>query len=114
LPASQSPSGSSESHCSTPGVVDSTCHASDSTISPGALDPSASTAWPTSRARRAPAATALAKAEPKTLRYRLLHVAARLTRGQRRRWLRIGRRCRWAIDLARAFARVAALPQPAT
>jgi hypothetical protein len=57
---------------------------------------------------------ALAKAEPKTLRYRLLHVAARLTRGQRRRWLRIGRRCRWAIDLARAFARVAALPQPAT
>lgn len=27
----------------------------------------------------------LAKAEPKTLRYRLLHVAARLTRGQRRR-----------------------------
>jgi hypothetical protein len=26
----------------------------------------------------------LAKAEPKTLRYRLLHVAARLTRGQRR------------------------------
>jgi hypothetical protein len=28
----------------------------------------------------------LAKAEPKTLRYRLLHVAARLTRGQRRLW----------------------------
>jgi hypothetical protein len=26
----------------------------------------------------------LAKAEPKSLRYRLLHVAARLTRGQRR------------------------------
>ena len=33
----------------------------------------------------------LAKAEPKALRYRLLHVAARLTRGQRRCWLRIQR-----------------------
>jgi hypothetical protein len=33
----------------------------------------------------------LAKAEPKTLRYRLLHVAARLTHGQRRLWLRIQR-----------------------
>src|SRR3954447_3222492 len=33
----------------------------------------------------------LAKAEPKTLRYRLLHVAPRLTRGQRRLWLRIQR-----------------------
>ena len=32
----------------------------------------------------APATAHLAKAEPKTLRYRLLHVAARLTRGQRR------------------------------
>jgi len=33
--------------------------------------------------------TDLARVEPKTLRYRLLHVAARLTRGQRRVWLRI-------------------------
>jgi hypothetical protein len=31
----------------------------------------------------------LAICEPKALRYRLLHVAARLTRGQRRLWLRI-------------------------
>jgi Transposase DDE domain group 1 len=58
--------------------------------------------------------TALATAEPKTLRYRLLHVAARLTRGQRRTWLRIDRRWRWAIDLAGAFGRLAALPQPIT
>ena len=58
--------------------------------------------------------TALAKAEPKTLRYRLLHVAARLTCGQRRVWLRIDRQWRWAVDLARAFARIAALPQPIT
>ncbi len=31
----------------------------------------------------------LAACEPKTLRYRLLHVAARITRGQRRTWLRL-------------------------
>jgi hypothetical protein len=54
----------------------------------------------------------LAKAEPKTLRYRLLHVAARLTRGQRRLWLRIQRSWPWAHDLAAAFARLAALPVP--
>jgi len=56
----------------------------------------------------------LAKAEPKTLRYRLLHVAGRLTRGQRRTWLRLDRYWRWAIALARAFARAATLPQPMT
>ena len=55
----------------------------------------------------------LAKAEPKTLRYRLLHVAARLTRGQRRFWLRIQRTWPWARELAAAFTRVAALPVPA-
>jgi hypothetical protein len=55
----------------------------------------------------------LAKAEPKTLRYRLLHVAARLTRGQRRCWLRIQRSWPWARDLTEAFARLAALPVPA-
>ena len=54
----------------------------------------------------------LAKAEPKTLRYRLLHVAARLTRGQRRLWLRIQRTWPWAHDLAAAFARLATLPVP--
>jgi hypothetical protein len=54
----------------------------------------------------------LARAEPKTLRYRLLHVAARLTRGQRRRWLRIQRSWPWAHDLAAAFGRLAALPVP--
>jgi len=55
----------------------------------------------------------LAKAEPKTLRYRLLHVAARLTRGQRRCWLRIQRTWPWARDLVTAFARLATLPIPA-
>lgn len=55
----------------------------------------------------------LARAEPKTLRYRLLHVAARLTRGQRRTWLRIQRSWPWARQLAAAFARLGALPVPA-
>jgi hypothetical protein len=55
----------------------------------------------------------LASAEPKTLRYRLLHVAARLTRGQRRCWLRIQRTWPWAPDLAAAFTRLATLPVPA-
>lgn len=54
----------------------------------------------------------LAKAEPKTLRYRLLHVAARLTRGQRRLWLRIQRSWPWAHDLVAAFAQLATLPAP--
>jgi hypothetical protein len=56
----------------------------------------------------------LAKAEPKKLRYRLLHTAARLTRGGRRTWLRIAEHWPWARDLAAAFARLAALPRPQT
>lgn len=54
----------------------------------------------------------LARAEPKTLRYRLLHVAARITRGGRRRWLRIQHTWPWATDLAAAFTRLATLPVP--
>jgi hypothetical protein len=54
----------------------------------------------------------LAKAEPKTLRYRLLHTAARITRGQRLRWLNIPPTWPWATQLATAFARVLALPAP--
>jgi hypothetical protein len=54
----------------------------------------------------------LATAEPKTLRYRLLHVAARLTRGQRRLWLRIQQSWPWARQLADAFTRLQALPGP--
>lgn len=52
----------------------------------------------------------LAKAEPKTLRYRLLHTTARVTRGQRRTFVRIQQTWPWAIDLARAFARLCDLP----
>jgi hypothetical protein len=56
----------------------------------------------------------LAKAEPKKLRYRLLHVAARLVRGGRRLRLKLDRRWRWARILAAAFRRLHALPIPAT
>lgn len=54
----------------------------------------------------------LARAEPKTLRYRLLHTAARLTHGQRQRWLNIPPTWPWAQQLATAFTRVQALPAP--
>jgi Transposase DDE domain group 1 len=55
----------------------------------------------------------LVKAEPKTLRYRLLHVAARLVTTGRRRWLRIDRSWPWATVLETAFARLQQLPAPA-
>jgi hypothetical protein len=53
---------------------------------------------------------ALAIAEPKTLRYRLLHVAARVIRHARRRILRLQATWPWATELAAAFARLRALP----
>jgi Transposase DDE domain group 1 len=55
----------------------------------------------------------LAKAEPKALRYRLLHAAARLVRGGRRLRLQLDRRWPWSTELAAAFTRCAALPRPA-
>jgi hypothetical protein len=53
---------------------------------------------------------ALAVAEPKTLRYRLWHVAARVVCHARRVILRLQRSWPWAAALARAFARLRALP----
>ena len=55
----------------------------------------------------------LATCEPKTLRYRLLHTAARLAFHARRATLRIQRTWPWATELAAAFQRLAALPPPA-
>jgi Transposase DDE domain group 1 len=52
----------------------------------------------------------LALAEPKTLRYRLLHVAARIVRHARRVVLRLQACWPWAAQLARAFTRLRALP----
>ncbi|MYR60951.1 IS1380 family transposase, partial [Streptomyces sp. SID625] len=56
----------------------------------------------------------LAIAEPKKLRYRLLHAAARITRGARRLHLRIAATWPWRHDLATAFTRLQALPRPVT
>jgi hypothetical protein len=56
----------------------------------------------------------LAAAEPKKLRYRLLHVAARITRTARQTRLRIADGWPWADDLVRAFTRLTQLPQPRT
>ena len=56
----------------------------------------------------------LAVAEPKTLRYRLLHVAARLTQSARRLRLRIDRNWPWKKALLDAFTRLAAFPMPIT
>jgi hypothetical protein len=55
----------------------------------------------------------LAHCEPATLRYRLLHVAARLTRSGRRWHLKIDQDWPWATHLATAFARLRAAPWPA-
>ncbi|MEV7624089.1 IS1380 family transposase [Actinoplanes sp. NPDC089786] len=57
---------------------------------------------------------AMAAAEPKKLRYRLLHVAAKLTRTARTTTLRIAAGWPWTTDLVRAFERLAALPEPVT
>jgi hypothetical protein len=53
----------------------------------------------------------LAKAEPKTLRYRILHTAARLTRSGRRRHLKIAATWPWAPAIVTAWERITALPQ---
>jgi hypothetical protein len=52
----------------------------------------------------------LAKAEPKTLRYRVLHTAARLVRGGRRRRWKIPASWPWAEAVTRAWQRICALP----
>ena len=53
---------------------------------------------------------ALAVAEPKALRYRLLHVAARIVCHARRIILRLQASWPWAAQLAGAFTRLRALP----
>ena len=44
------------------------------------------------------------------LRYRVLHAAARLVRGGRRRWLKIAASWPWAGAITRAWQRICALP----
>lgn len=55
----------------------------------------------------------LRSCEPKALRYRLWHVPARLTRGQRRRKLRVPASWPWASAIVAVFANIAAIPDPA-
>ena len=55
----------------------------------------------------------LRDAAPKLLRYRLLHLPARLTRGQRKRWLHLRADWPWTPDLISAWRAVRALPAPA-
>ena len=54
----------------------------------------------------------LRDAAPKLLRFRFLHVPARLTRGQRKRWLHLRRDWPWTTDLTGAWHTVRALPVP--
>jgi Transposase DDE domain group 1 len=57
---------------------------------------------------------ALAKAEPKTLRYRLFQTPARLVRARRYRWLRLPSTWPWATQLATAIDTIRGMPMPAT
>jgi hypothetical protein len=52
----------------------------------------------------------LARAEPKRLRYRLLHQAGRIARSGRRTRLRLERSWPWAQALVAAFERIRVLP----
>jgi len=52
----------------------------------------------------------LARAEPKRLRHRVLHVAGRITRSAPRLTLHLPRRWPWAEALVAAFGRLRALP----
>lgn len=48
-------------------------------------------------------------ASPKRLRFRVLHVAARLVHGQRRRYLKVDVTWPWAAEIASAFDAIRAL-----
>jgi hypothetical protein len=52
----------------------------------------------------------LARAEPKTLRYRVLNAAARLVRGGRRRRREFAANWPWTEAITRARQRICALP----
>lgn len=54
----------------------------------------------------------LREAAPKLLRYRLFHVPARLTRGQRKRWLHLRADWPWVRELIGAWEAVKALAAP--
>jgi hypothetical protein len=53
----------------------------------------------------------LARAEPRTLRYRILHAAGRLAHGGRRRSLKIAATWPWADAITTAWQRIQAIPR---
>jgi Transposase DDE domain group 1 len=55
----------------------------------------------------------LAKAEPKRLRYRLMHIAARLAFSARRAKLHLPAAWPWTETLKAAFEKLNTLPEPA-
>ena len=55
---------------------------------------------------------ALAAAEPKKLRYQLLHAAARIVRGQRKTRIRIDTSWPWGDQIAAAFTRLDQIRPP--
>jgi hypothetical protein len=54
----------------------------------------------------------LAVLEPKLLRFRMLHVPARLTRAGRQRQLRLPQHWPWADQIVQAFRRIMIIPAP--
>lgn len=56
--------------------------------------------------------SALSKAEPKTLRYRLLTIPGRLVRGQRLRTLRLPRHWPWSAALVAIIDKIRRIPLP--
>ncbi len=54
----------------------------------------------------------LRQAAPKLLRYRLLHLPARLTRGQRKRWLHLRADWPWVQEVIGTWRVITALPAP--
>ena len=54
----------------------------------------------------------LAAAEPETMRYRLYHLPARLTRHARRRWLTLSRTWPWRDAFTTCWQRLGLLPAP--
>ena len=53
----------------------------------------------------------IAKTAKDKIRYRVLHAAARLIRGARRRQLRIPAAWPWVTDITTAWQRITAMPQ---
>ncbi len=54
----------------------------------------------------------LAQAQPKQLRFRMLHVPVRLTRSSRQRRLRMPASWPWAPRIVEAFRRIVIIPAP--